>query len=101
LAASVPEAIGKTINLGSGSEISIGDLVQLISSMTNKKIQIESDEKRIRPDRSEVERLLADNTLAQELLGWRPTISLEDGLKLTIQWMQQHLGRYKPEVYAL
>lgn len=101
LAAESPEAIGKTINLGSGREISIGDLAQLISRLVGKPIEITTDDNRIRPDKSEVERLIADPTLAQRILGWKPEISLEDGLRLTIDWLRQHLERYRPGVYAV
>jgi dTDP-glucose 4,6-dehydratase len=101
LAAESPEAVGKTINLGSGSEISIGDLAQLIGRLVGKPIEITTDDNRIRPDQSEVERLIADTTLAQRVLGWQPEISLEDGLRLTIDWLRQHLARYRPGVYAV
>jgi len=101
LAASKLEAIGQTINLGSGREISIGELAKLIIHLVGKPISIESDKKRVRPGKSEVDRLLADNTLARTVLGWEPAISLEEGLELTIEWMRQHQGRYRPDVYAI
>ena len=101
LAASVPAAVGQTINLGSGREISIADLAQLVARLVGQPIAIESDEQRVRPDKSEVERLLADNTLARTLLGWEPVVSLEEGLLRMIEWMQQHLARYRPDVYIL
>jgi dTDP-glucose 4,6-dehydratase len=101
LAASISDAVGQTINLGSGQEISIGELAQLIARLVGHPISIESDEQRVRPDKSEVERLLANNTLARTLLGWEPVISLEEGLEHTIEWMQQHLERYRPGVYIL
>lgn len=101
LAAAKPEAIGKTLNLGSGREISIGDLAQLIAQMTGRTINIQSEAIRLRPEKSEVGRLLADNTLAQQILGWQPRVSLEDGLGRTIEWMEEHLDRYRPGVYAL
>jgi dTDP-glucose 4,6-dehydratase len=101
LAAAMPEAIGRTINLGSGREISIGDLAKLIIHLVGRPIDIESEEKRARPGKSEVDRLLADNRLARTVLGWEPNISLEEGLEHTIEWMEQHLGRYRPDVYAI
>ena len=100
-AAEVPEAVGRTINLGSGKEISIGDLGNLIARLCGREITIESDEQRERPDDSEVERLLADNTLARTILGWEPTTSLEDGLVQTTAWLRQHLNRYQPDVYTI
>lgn len=101
LAAATPEAIGRTINLGSGREISIGDLAKLIIHLFGRPIDIESEEKRERPDKSEVDRLFADNTLARTVLGWEPAITLEEGLERTIEWMKQHLERYRPDVYAI
>jgi dTDP-glucose 4,6-dehydratase len=101
LAASAPDAVGKTINLGTGREISVGDLAQLIVKLLGCKVKVESEEPRQRPEKSEVERLLADNALAQELLGWSPKVSLEEGLRLTIDWVGKHLKFYRPGVYAI
>ena len=101
LAAAAPEAVGQTINLGSGREISVGDLAQSIARLIGKPIQIESGAERMRPDGSEVERLLADNTLARQALNWKPNITLEEGLQRTIDWMQQHMERYRPNVYII
>lgn len=101
LAATALDAIGRTINLGSGREISIGDLAKLIIHLVGRPIDIESEEKRVRPDKSEVDRLLADNTLARTLLGWEPTVSLEEGLKRTIEWIRKHIERYRPHEYTV
>ncbi len=98
-AAATPAAEGKTINIGAGKEISIGNLAKLIAKLVGREIAIHTDDQRMRPDESEVERLLADNSLARELLGWRPTVSLEEGLKRTIAWVEQHLKRYRSGVY--
>jgi NAD dependent epimerase/dehydratase len=95
LAASEPSAVGQTINLGSGREISIGDLAGLIAQMVGRSIQIESEEQRLRPQDSEVERLLADNTLAQTILGWQPKVNLEEGLARTIAWIKDNLELYR------
>jgi dTDP-glucose 4,6-dehydratase len=98
-AAEVPEAIGRTINLGSGREISIGDLAQMIAKMVGREVRIESQEELLRPDKSEVNRLLADNALALEILDWEPRVSLEEGLEKTIAWMHDHVDRYKLNIY--
>lgn len=100
-AAETTAAIGQTINLGSGREISIGDLAHLIANLTGRAIAIESDAQRLRPEDSEVDRLLADAARARELLGWEPEISLEDGLQKTIEWIQVNMDRYRPGVYNL
>jgi dTDP-glucose 4,6-dehydratase len=101
LAATVPEAVGRTVNLGTGKEITIGELAELIARLVGRSIVIRSDAQRVRPARSEVDRLRADNTLARTLLGWAPAVGLEEGLRRTIEWIQQHKGRYRPDVYAL
>jgi NAD dependent epimerase/dehydratase len=101
LAATAADGVGQTINLGSGSEISIGDLVKLIARLIDKPLELECAAERVRPEASEVERLVADNTLARNVLGWEPRLSLEEGLQVTIDWMQQHLERYRPGVYMI
>ena len=100
-AAAAPNAVGRTINLGSGREIRIGDLANLIARLAGTEIAIETDEQRVRPDGSEVERLVADNSLARELLGWEPEVGLEQGLELTIDWVREHLEEYRPDVYTV
>jgi NAD dependent epimerase/dehydratase len=100
-AATASGATGQTINLGSGREISIGELAKTIARILNVDVRIEQDEQRLRPEGSEVERLLADNTLAQTLLGWKPAVSLEEGLTLTIEWMREHLDMYRPHDYVV
>jgi nucleoside-diphosphate-sugar epimerase len=92
-------AEGEVVNIGSGREISIGDLARLIVSMTGGASEIVEDSQRIRPVNSEVERLLCDNAKATRLLGWSPKVSLEDGLSHTIEWIGQHLGQYKSHLY--
>jgi dTDP-glucose 4,6-dehydratase len=108
-AAGAERAIGRTVNLGSGREISIGELALLIGRLLGRDmggdlardLGIEQDPGRLRPEGSEVERLLADNRLAEELLGWRPRFSLEEGLQETIAWLGQNMQRYRPGVYAV
>ena len=100
LAASEPAALGQTVNLGSGREISVGDLANLIAKMVGKPIKIESEDERLRPQGSEVERLLAENALAQKLLGWKPKVSLEEGLSRTIGWIKENLELYRGNAYV-
>lgn len=101
LAASMPGTIGKTFNIGSGREISIGDLVVLIGDILGTPIEVKCDERRTRPEKSEVERLLADNRLARSVLGWEPKISLEEGLKNTIDWIKENKGKFRHDIYAV
>lgn len=99
-AACSKEAVGRVLNLGSGSEIKIRSLVELIGRLLGHAIEIVTDDERVRPTASEVERLLADSRLAQRLLDWTPAVSLEDGLRLTIEWIKKHSDHYRPDLYA-
>ena len=97
--ASSEKSIGEVINFGSGTEISIRDLADRIVSLLGKDIEIRQDKKRFRPDKSEVMRLVADNSKAKKLLGWKPKVSLEEGLTRTIKWVSGHLDLYKIGLY--
>ncbi len=100
-AAESEQSLGMTINVGSGREISIGDLAALIAGMIGRDVRIESESLRLRPEKSEVDRLLAANQLAADVIGWKSEVALEDGLALTIAWMREHLERYRAGVYAV
>lgn len=100
-AAESPKAIGETINLGSGQEISIRDLASLILRLLGKDLPITSEHLRMRPQDSEVERLCADNRKSQSILGWKPQYSLEEGLAATIEWIRENSDRYRPGVYVV
>lgn len=95
------DAVGKTINIGSGSEISIGDTVKLITQIMDIEVEIESDNQRLRPAASEVERLCCDNTKIRNLTGFEPSYSLEEGLRQTIEWLRlpDNLKRYKADIF--
>ncbi|CQR74882.1 dTDP-glucose 4,6-dehydratase [Sporomusa ovata DSM 2662] len=86
-------AIGEVINIGSGFEVSIGNTVTMIADILRSEVAIEQDEIRKRPEKSEVERLWADNSKAQTLLGWKPQYAgvngFRRGLEETIQWFRQ------------
>jgi dTDP-glucose 4,6-dehydratase len=101
MAGSEEKAVGRVLNLGSGQEISIGELARSIAEKLGKPLRVEEDRARIRPSGSEVERLLADNRLAGEVLGWKPEIGLSAGLDITIKWVEENLHRYKPEMYMV
>jgi len=100
-AASSLGSAGGTFNIGSGREISIGDLVNLVGKIANRPIEVSPDSQRLRPERSEVDRLLASNALAAEQLGWQPKVSLEEGLALTIGWIKANMDSYRPGTYVL
>lgn len=92
-------AIGQVVNIGSNFEVSIENLANSIAELMGVEVELLSEEKRKRPDKSEVERLWAENRKAEELLGWAPGYSLEQGLKETIDWLKENLHFYKPELY--
>lgn len=96
-----PAAIGQTISFGSGREISIGNLATLISKIVGSEAEITLDEQRLRPSKSEVDRLLADNTLASELIGWTPKVDLEEGLTRTIEWFRSNTHLYQADKYNI
>ena len=90
--AACDQALGNVVNIGSGREISIGDLVRLLVEITGREVEVVTDEERVRPGASEVERLLCDNTRAREWAGWQPAHTLEDGLRRTAEWVEQNLS---------
>jgi len=98
------KTVGEVINIGSGCDISIGELAEKIIKISGKDVKdvkIVSDEKRIRPEKSEVDRLVCNNSKAKKLIGWEPATSIDDGLKRTIQWLRSNLGSYEPGKYAV
>lgn len=99
--ASCDRALGQVVNLGSGQEISVGDLVKLLVEVTGSDATIVTDEARLRPAGSEVERLLADNTRAREWTGWTPTVSLREGLTRTSEWVKDNLDLLDTAGYAV
>ncbi|MFQ5456523.1 MAG: NAD-dependent 4,6-dehydratase LegB [Nitrospirota bacterium] len=95
------KAIGKTVNIGSGREVSIREVVKLVKEEINPDARIVYDDLRKRPDKSEVERLVCDNSLIRELTGWQSEVSLEKGILQTIKWFKdkRNLNRYKWDIY--
>lgn len=98
-AAVTPQAIGQVINLGNGKAVSIGELAKLILGMVGGEKKIVLEAERLRPKASEVWHLECDNSRAQEVLKWRPQISLKQGLRRTIDYIAASLERYKPQIY--
>ena len=93
--------VGRTLNAGTGREISIGDLVTMISSIMDRSVRAVAEEQRIRPDDSEVMRLVCDASALRAATGWEPRHSLEDGLRQTVAWFSDgnHLARYRWDEY--
>ncbi|MDD2817001.1 MAG: NAD-dependent 4,6-dehydratase LegB [Thiotrichaceae bacterium] len=101
------KAVGEVINIGSNYEISIGETAQLIAEVMGSSISIETDNVRLRPENSEVERLWADNQKAQRLLNWKPSYGEREGFKRglqeTVEWFTNadNLKRYKADIYNI
>lgn len=100
-AAECDDAIGQTINIGSQKMISIGELAEKIGDLLGGGFTIVHDEKRVRPEASEVMALMADVTKAKEILGWSPRTSLDEGLGITIEHIRENLSKYKPDIYNI
>jgi dTDP-glucose 4,6-dehydratase len=89
------------VNIGTGTDVTIEELAEKILGLMGKQGEIEVEDRRIRPEKSEVMQLLSDPRLAQKLFQWTPRYGLEDGLRETIEWYQQHLSRFKVGSYPL
>jgi len=95
------KTIGQEINIASQQEISIGQLAQELIDQINPAARIICDEQRLRPEKSEVNRLLGSNKLIRELTAWEPKYSLKEGLAETIEFLKENLSRYKADIYNL
>jgi len=95
------QTIGETINIGSNSEISIGNTLDLIKELMKSDIRLVTDKERLRPEKSEVFRLCCDNTKIEKLTGFKSQVDFKEGLQRTIDWFTQpnHLKHYKSEIY--
>jgi len=94
-AARSEKGLGEVFNLGTGVEIRIGDLAEKVIRMVDRKVSIQVDNQRLRPQNSEVMRLISDNSRAREVIGWKPVTPFEKGLENTIAWIRQHLDLYR------
>ncbi|RDX35502.1 NAD-dependent epimerase/dehydratase family protein [Arcobacter sp. HD9-500m-PIT-SAG03] len=99
--ASSPKTIGETVNIGSNFEISVGDTLNIIKEIMNSDVEFITDKQRIRPGKSEVQRLWCDNTKIKSLTGFEPQYSIKQGLEKTIEWFLQeaNLKKYKANIY--
>lgn len=98
-AGTASQAIGKVFNFGSGVDVSIGELIEMILSIVGKKVEVREDSQRLRPDKSEVSRLQCNFTQAEHALSWNPQYTLESGLVSTVEWIRSNLHLFKPEQY--
>lgn len=94
-------AIGETVNIGSNREISIGGVVELIQEILGSRVVVETDDLRLRPEKSEVERLWCDNSKIRVMTGYVPQVPLREGLQRAAEWLRrpENLRKYKADIY--
>jgi NAD dependent epimerase/dehydratase len=95
------QALGNVVNIGSGREISVADLFDLLVKISGRPVRVVADESRLRPEGSEVHRLLCDNSRAREWAGWEPQVTLEEGLERTAAWVEEHHGAVESRSYQV
>jgi len=94
-------AVGEVVNVGSGREVSIREIVAQVGRIVGCELAVEGDEQRMRPAKSEVSRLLSDSSKAARLAGWRAETPLDEGLRRTTAWIRDHIDLYRPKEYAV
>jgi NAD dependent epimerase/dehydratase len=99
--AEAENVLGEEINLGNDNTIRIGDLAGKIFEIVGKTPKVITDAQRIRPGKSEVMKLWASNQKAKKMIGWEPRLSLDEGLRLTVEWIAAHLDLYQPDQYTV
>ena len=92
---------GEVVNLGSENEISVKNIIEIVEKNINKKVKIVQEEERIRPEKSEVQRLLSNSDKAKKLFGWKPETEIDQGIKRTISWIEKNINFYKGEIYNI
>jgi dTDP-glucose 4,6-dehydratase len=98
-AAEAEGGLGEVSNLGTGMDVTIQEIVSQVCKITGKELPIVQEASRMRPEKSEVMRLLSDYSKAQAALGWSPEVDLEEGLRRTVEWIGENLDVYRPDVY--
>jgi UDP-glucose 4-epimerase len=100
-AAVAPGAVGRTIQLGTGHDVSVGEIVDMVGALLGRELSVTQDPARVRPTDSEVMRLISSPQLAAEVLGWRPDVDLRDGLARTVDWIEANRDRYRVDRYVI
>jgi NAD dependent epimerase/dehydratase len=99
-AAEAARAVGQTLQLGTGTEISVAKIVECVEELLGRRLEVVVEEERVRPEASEVQLLLSDPARARELTGWEPKVELREGLSQTITWIEANLDRYRVDHYV-
>ncbi|MBX5468886.1 MAG: SDR family NAD(P)-dependent oxidoreductase [Thermoleophilaceae bacterium] len=100
-AAQSPAAVGRTVQLGTGHDVSVREIVELVGELLGRELSVDVEPRRLRPQRSEVMRLISSPRLARELTGWSAQVDLREGLRRTIAWMESHAPRERVAEYAI
>ena len=94
-------AVGRTVQLGTGESVSVGEIVELVGELLGTPLVVETDAARVRPEASEVRVLVSDPSRARELLGWEPSVPLRDGLERTLRWIEANQARFRTGEYVI
>jgi dTDP-glucose 4,6-dehydratase len=101
-AATAPAAaVGRTVQLGTGESVSVGEIVELVGELLGTALEVETDAARVRPEASEVRVLVSDPSRARELLGWEPSVPLREGLERTLRWIEANQARFRTGEYVI
>ena len=100
-AAASSATVGRTIQLGTGHDVSVGEIVEMVAELLGKELAVEQESQRVRPPNSEVQRLLSNPALAKELMGWQPQVTLREGLAHTLDWIAANTHRYRTDEYVV
>jgi dTDP-glucose 4,6-dehydratase len=92
-------AVGETFNIGTGRDVAVGDVVEIVGRLVGSGVRVVRDPGRVRPEASEVLQLVCDGRKAEAVLGWRPRVTLEEGLAETIDWFRARHGAYDARAY--
>jgi NAD dependent epimerase/dehydratase len=95
------EVVGQVVNLGSENEISVANLIESVGKNLGKRLKTVQENERIRPEKSEVERLVSSSEKAKKLFGWKPQVDIEEGIQRTISWIKGNIDLYKKEIYNI
>jgi dTDP-glucose 4,6-dehydratase len=100
-AATSTPAIGQTIQLGTEHDVSVGEIVEIVGELVGRELAVERDPERVRPEESEVMRLISSPARAKELMGWSPEVDLREGLRRTIEWIERSRARFRADEYVI
>jgi dTDP-glucose 4,6-dehydratase len=100
-AGGVDSLIGDVVHIGSGTDVSVNELADHVGRLTGRAFTLKRDESRVRPPASEVDRLVCDNRKLRIGTGWQPLVTLEEGLRRTIQWLEPRLGSVRAGEYSI